>query len=196
MNSTETKERDLVERVEVMVYTNTETGEIYETESEARNARTQKAIEIMKNKNPPFVQLAKEISPPTIGRLSRRSALAVEVLMYFFDNMSKTNVIMISQQSIGDKLGVSRQSISKAINVLKDEDIIGIAKISNANVYIINPAMVWGDTNQKRGLVTLNGNILLGEDENEALFKRFRNIEKNRGIYTEDSKAVNTKFIK
>lgn len=154
------------------------TGEIFASAEAAAIAKNERIQEELANKNPEFVQLTKGIGPITLARIGTRSASALAVLMFFFENMDDYNTLMVSQNVIAEELGKSRQTISKAVKILEDEKVIGVGKVGQANVYMVNQYVAWQNGNKKRRTMNLKGNILLGESENKELFSKFDEIEK------------------
>lgn len=156
-----------------------DSGAIYETAEEAKEAKEQKELEEAERKNPPFFQLAKGVGPTMIAKLSNKSPTAIHVLMFFFENMDDYNVIMVSQQVIATNIKKSRQAVANAIKVLEEENIIGIGKVGQTNVYLINPKIAWQKAFKQRSMVKMKGNVILGEEENKELFKRFESLDSN-----------------
>lgn len=165
-------------------------GTIYESASEANEAREKKLAEKEGRKNPPFLQLTKGVGPNMIAKLSQKHPTSIHVLMFFFENMDDYNTIMVSQQTIADAIGKSRQTVSKAIRILEEENVIGIGKVSQANVYLINPKIAWQKAYKERGVVKMKGNIILSKEENEELFKRFENVDNNNQLKLHEDKIL------
>lgn len=184
---------------EKIKFVDANTGQIFNNTKELayyHNKAKEEKKEEEKKKNPPFIQLTKGVSPAIISKIANQSSIAVRVLMFFFENMDNCNVIMVSQNTLADQLETSRQSISNSIKILDENGAIGIGKISNTNVYIINPEVAWQQAYTKRGLVNLRGQFLLGEDENEKLFNKFQEVTK---ISKDEFKNINkasTRLIK
>lgn len=173
-------------------YVDIDSGAIYPSAESAAKAKEEKLKDELENKNPEFVQLTKGIGPITITRIGTKSGSALAVLMFFFENMDQYNTIMVSQNVMADELNISRQTISKAVKILEDEKVIGIGKVGQANVYMVNQYVAWQNGNKKRKTMNLKGNILLGENENKELFKKFNEIEKG----SLKMKSVTTKISK
>lgn len=161
-------------------FIDTRTGQIYESAEQAfekqQEIQQQERKEEAEKKNPPFIQLTKGVSPDVLAKISRENSTAIEVLMFFFKNMDDYNVIMVSQQVIAETIGSSRRTVARALKVLEDNGAIGIAKVSNANVYIINPEVAWQKGFKQRGVVKMKAVVMLGKDENEKLFNRFKGV--------------------
>lgn len=161
------------------VYTDIETGEIYENAESALKAKHEKQKEAKhneSNKNPAFIQLTKGVSPEVLANIADDSATAIKVLMFFFKNMDDYNVIMVSQNVIAESINKTKRAVANAIKVLEKHGAIGIAKVSNANVYIINPEIAWQKGFKQRGVVKMKAVVMLGEDENKKLFNRFKSV--------------------
>lgn len=173
-------------------YVDIDNGTVFNSAEEAAKAKYEKIQEELANKNPGFVQLTKGIGPVTLARIGSKSPSALTVLMFFFENMDNYNTIMVSQNTIADELGKSRQTISKAIKILEGEKVLGVAKVGQANAYMVNQYVAWQNGYRKRNTMNLRGNILLGENENKELFNEFGQIEqgsfKMKSITTRISK--------
>lgn len=165
-------------------YIDIDSGAIYPDANSAMQAKVEKEKIEEEDKNPPFYQLSKGIGPVTLAKISEKSTSAISVLMFFFENMDNYNTLMVSQQVIAEELGKARQTISNAIKVLEDENVIGIGKVGQANVYMINPKVVWQNGFRQRLSMNIKGSILLGKSENEELFKRFNNIDTSQSFKT------------
>ena len=178
---------------EVAKYIDIDSGEIFVSAEEAYREKEKREKEQAGNKNPPFIQLTKGIGPETLSKVSERSSTSISILMFFLENMDDYNTIMVSQKVIADTLGKTRQTISSGIKILEEENVLGIGKVGQANVYIINPNIAWQKANKQRGMVNLKGNILLGKSENEELFKKFNSIADTKRLKREN---LITKVVK
>lgn len=158
-------------------YIDINSGEVFSSADSALNAQEEIRKGELEEKNPPFVQLTKGVGLVTIARLTEKSPTALGVLMFFFENMDNYNTIMVSQQVIAETIGKSRQTVSLAIKTLEEENVVGIGKVGQSNVYLVNPQLAWQNGYKKRKTMNLKGNILLGQSENEELFKRFKDID-------------------
>lgn len=181
------------EVTEVTKYIDLESGEVYSSADEALKAKDEKELERLEKKNPPFIQLTKGIGPETLSKVSERSSTAISILMFFLENMDDYNTIMVSQRVIADTLNKTRQTISNGIKILEEENVLGIGKVGQSNVYIINPKIAWQKAYKQRNMVNLKGNILLGKSENEELFKKFNSVADTKKLKTEN---LLTKVVK
>lgn len=124
-------------------------------------------------KNDAFIQLTRDVGPMTLTNLTEKSPTSIPVLMFLWNHMDDYHTIMVSQAVIAEALNKSRQTIGNAIKVLAEEKVIGIGKVGQANVYLINPQAAWRMGYVKANTINFQGNIVLGKAENENLFKQF-----------------------
>ncbi|PGW55261.1 Rep14-4 [Bacillus thuringiensis] len=80
---------------------------------------------------------------------------------------------MVSQKVLEKYTGKTRQTVSKAVSFLEKNGLIAIGKVGTTNAYILNPEVAWATSRDKKDFVNFKGNILLGCEENEELFKKF-----------------------
>lgn len=172
------------------------TGEVFENAQEAMAAKIEREKEERANKNPPFIQLTKGVSPDVIAKIAGESSTAIQVLMFFFKNMDDHNVIMVSQKVIADTINKTTRAVTNGIKVLEKHGAVGIAKVSNANIYIINPEVAWQKAFKQRSIVKMKAVILLGKEENEKLFSRFSDVHKTSVENSLKVDSVSTKIAK
>lgn len=187
-----------------------ETGEIHEVEvpdteavkaykaqaKEQKEATKESTASSNEDKNPHFIQLTKGIAPAVLTKVSKANPSSIPVLMFFFENMDNSNVILVSQQTIADAIEMNVRSVTRAIKTLEEHGAIGIGKVGNANVYIVNPHVVFQQAYAKRKMVVIKGNILLGRDENKKLFEKFGHVLYNSKDNNLKVSNVNAKLVK
>lgn len=173
-------------------YFDLDSGEIFEDADRALEYKRQKDRMQRQNKNPSFVQLRKGVSPPIIAKIAKRSSVAIEVLMFFFENMDYNNVFVVSQTVIADSVEASTKQVGRAIKILEEEGTIGIGKSGNTNIYMVNPELVWQQVFKKRKNAIMNGTIIFGKEEMEDIQKRFYNVFDN----SKDSKLQAKKTLR
>lgn len=132
----------------------------------------------LEKKNPPFIQLYKS-HMKEIRWLITNHHLSSNILFFFLENMNNRNIIVCSQQLLMEQFNKGRTTIHNAIKTLKEHGFISIAKIGNANAYIINPEIAFQDSRDKIKYVSFEGKILINKNENEELFKEhnFENLK-------------------
>lgn len=146
------------------------------TETASRRNGSEIAAITEEKKNDAFIQLTRDVGPMTLTNLTEKSPTSIPVLMFLWNHMDDYHTIMVSQTVIAEALNKSRQTIGNAIKVLAEEKVIGIGKVGQANVYLINPRAAWRNGYLKDKTINFQGNIILGKAENENLFKQFCDI--------------------
>lgn len=94
--------------------------------------------------------------PPTFGwlqfekkglkelqKLAMRSPAAMGTLMYLVNHMSRSNALVVSQAAIAKELATSRETVNKAIKLLKDHNFIEAIKAGGTTVYVVNSRVAW-----------------------------------------------------
>jgi len=150
---------------------------VYDSASDLAEARKEQERIERENKNKPFIQITKGVAPNILRKMSKS---AIDVFMFLLDNMDMqdVNIIAVSQQTIADELEISRQSVMRGVKELETLKAIAIGKVGNSNVYLVNPEIAWANSARRKHSMLMRGNILLGEKENQELFKQFDEIEK------------------
>ena len=84
-----------------------------------------------------------------IIQLAQVSSKAVQVFVFLVERMDDNNAFICSSAVIQEALDMSRASVSRAVKILKDSNLIDIKKFGTTNVYLINSQLVWKTTQQK-----------------------------------------------
>ncbi len=127
-------------------------------------------------KNPPFFQFYKGASFEYLKEKMNQNSNAMRVWFELVTLMDNQGAVMISQGSLAEFFGVTRQTINSWIKWLDDNDMISIFKVGTANVYAINSAIV--------------SDRLVTEKQNFALFNARVIAEKK-----EQTKKIKQKFF-
>lgn len=170
-------------------YIDVETGEIYKDAEEALERHQSIKQDKLEKKNSNFIQLSKNVGTNVINVAVAENATAVQILMFFLDNMDNQNAIMVSQSLLVKLLNKSRTTIFRALNYLSDNGIIAVGKVGTANVYIVNPEVAWQRSYKEREFVNFKGNILLAKSENKELFEKFNKIKYTSVKVTAENEA-------
>lgn len=78
-----------------------------------------------------------------IADLGQEDAQALKILLFLCRNMDSRNALCITMGLISEMTGMCRQTVSKKLKFLEDNGWICVAKLGKANVYIVNPEVVW-----------------------------------------------------
>ncbi len=65
------------------------------------------------------------------------------ILLFLVDQMDNYNAVVCSSKVLQEVLGVSRQTISASIKILKTNGFISVFKSGTSNVYTINDTVYW-----------------------------------------------------
>lgn len=82
--------------------------------------------------------------------LSKRNPSAFQLLMILVERMNKANAVVISQATLGQILGYTRQTIYTAAKLLEAENWLQVVKVGTANAYVLNSKVVWRTHSDQR----------------------------------------------
>ena len=99
---------------------------------------------------------------------------AAQLLHLLVANMDKKGAIVISQNSLKNMLGVSLNTIKRAIKTLKDGNWIDVVRVGSArggvNAYVVNRRVAWADKRDHQRYATFDARIIVSSDEQEDNF--------------------------
>lgn len=101
-----------------------------------------------------------------IADLGMKNPSALKVLLFLIRNMDNTNAIGVTQDLIADMTKLSRQTVSKAIHYLVKEGWMQIFKLGRANIYVVNPDVVWTSYADQKRYCKFRGTIMLSSEDN------------------------------
>lgn len=132
-----------------------------------------------REKQSPFkkwYQINKEHTKELIW-LAGKHPKAYAVLLFLLDQMDSYNAVMCSSQVFQEIIGVSRQTVSKAISILKEKGYIAVLKSGSANVYVVNKEIAWNSWGSNTKYCRFPANVILSATENEEYIQK---IEKTK----------------
>lgn len=138
-------------------------------------------------KNRDFVQIYRN-HIDDISRLARQQPMAYDLFMLLLKHMDGTNALGVSMVALTELMGVSRQTISKAVKYLKDNGWICVLKSGTSNVYIVNPSVAWTSYDNQKKYCKFQATVLLSSTENNEYLK---SRESNTHF-----KTIDTDFVK
>lgn len=156
------------------IVTDMATGEIieqpviYSGEPVRKSSKGSRARE-----NTDFVMLYRRFIAQ-IADLGAENTTALRVLLFLIKHMDGTNAIGAPQKLIADMMGISRQTVNGAIRYLEDNGWIEIYKLGKANIYVVNPDVVWTSYADQRAYCKFQGTLLLSGEDNWAINKKDR----------------------
>ena len=133
-----------------------------------------------------------------LNELAAASPSAHALLWKLCKAMNKQNAVMVSQESLMKLTGLSRATIKRSVNLLREQQWIEVLKIGTANVYRVNSAVFWQSRADGRW-ASFSAEVLVNFDEQDAITKalpepKLRHIPfvepQDEVIVTDASKAL------
>ena len=124
--------------------------------------------EIVPGSNPEFIQFYKE-HLPQIQWLVETNGLAAAIWLFLVRGMDTRNMVIVSNQTMQDEFGVSRQSVSKAISFLRKHGFLTVHKVGSANAYSINHDLVWQRSQKEKMYAFDTARVIFSEKEQVGL---------------------------
>lgn len=99
-----------------------------------------------------------------IRLLADRSPAAFQILLYLAERMTKSNVVVMSGEALGEAIGKSRSTVHRALTLLEGEKWLQILKSGSTNAYVINSRVMWRDHSGKR-FSSFFAEVIISESE-------------------------------
>lgn len=99
--------------------------------------------------------------------LALKHPKAHAILYFLVDQMDEYNAVMCSTNVLEEVLGISRQTISKNITLLKENGFIAVLKSGTSNVYTINDKVYWKTYGNKHQYSKFPANVVLSMSEQD-----------------------------
>lgn len=113
--------------------------------------------------------------------LSIKHPKAHAILYFLVDQMDNYNACICSTTVMQEVLGVSRQTISKNIKILKDLGFLVILKSGNTNVYTVNDKVYWKSWGNNRQYSKFPANVVLAMSEQDEEYQiNFENLKSEK----------------
>lgn len=144
------------------------------------------AQEIKQEKKSPFSRWTQFNNEHTkeLMLLAIKYPKAHAILYFLVDQMDHYNACICSTTVMQDILGVSRQTISKNIKILKDLGFLAVLKSGNANVYTINDKVYWKSWGNNRQYSKFPANVVLALSEQDEQYQISLNDLKSEKLKT------------
>jgi len=107
-------------------------------------------------------------------KLQDKSPMALSVLLFLTERMTRQNAIVISQPTLAEILGCNPSSIYRAINLLRKENWVQVVKVGQANGYLVNSKVVWRSHQEKR-YGYFNAEVVVSETEQVQTIEELEN---------------------
>lgn len=125
-----------------------------------------------KGKNYNFVQFYRH-NMKAYSELIKKNPTAARIFMFLVEHMTYENAVTCSNQVLQEQIGKSRQTIWKAVKLLKDSGYLQIFRLGGgANTYTLNKNIVWTGSKQGKEYFKFDGPVLISAEENKKFQKR------------------------
>lgn len=126
-----------------------------------------------REKNSPFSRWTQFNNEHTkeLMMLAIKYPKAHAILYFLVDQMDNYNACICSATVMQEVLGVSRQTISKNIKILKELGFLAVLKSGNANIYTINDKVYWKSWGNNRQYSKFPANVILAMSEQEEQYQ-------------------------
>lgn len=120
-----------------------------------------------REKNSPFKRWTQFNNEHTkeLMELAIKHPKAHAVLYFLIDQMDNYNAVICSINVLTELLGVSRQTISNSIAILKEKGFIVVYKSGSSNVYAVNDSVFWKSWGNNKKYSKFPANVVLAESE-------------------------------
>ena len=115
---------------------------------------------------------------------------AFKLFQLISKNMDGSNALVISMAALSEIMGLSRQTISKAVKYLSDNGWVCVMKSGTSNVYIINPDVAWTSYADQKATCNFQANVVLCASENAEYLKNPKASSHYKTIDTEFVKSI------
>lgn len=149
-------------------------------EARLEQIEKEEAAEERAKKNQDFVQFTKS----GLNALAKlKSAFAVQVFLWLTKEMGNDNALIVSQDTIAEALGVSRQTTNKAISDLEAAQILLVIKAGTSIVYHLNSNFVWQSWATNKKYAKFSAQIIISEKEYQLSLERrlVKRVSKKQG---------------
>jgi DNA-binding transcriptional ArsR family regulator len=121
--------------------------------------------------------------------LAMKHPRAHAILYFLVDQMDYYNAVMCSYKVLEEVFKVSRQTISGAIQILKEHGFIAVLKSGTSNIYTVNDKVFWKSWGSNRRYSKFPANVILSLSEQEAGYQKSLATEKLKEVSLKEGAA-------
>lgn len=110
--------------------------------------------------------------------LIQRHSIAASLMHRLVSQMDRRGAVIISQKTLGEMMGLHRNTISRAIKVLEQENWIETVRLGaetgGVKAYLVNRRVAWADKRENQRFAVFDARVIVSANEQhpEALEKR------------------------
>lgn len=97
--------------------------------------------------------------------INRKNPTAGTILLWIVKHMDKNNALVVSQTAICDALDIHRNTVTNAVNFLKESKALDVFKSGTTNVYAINEQIAWKDVAENKKFAHFSAKVFLSANE-------------------------------
>lgn len=116
--------------------------------------------------NDNFVQIYVDKLDLIIEMTSENPA-AVKVFTWLLKHMDRRNALVISQQALGEAMGISRTTIYRTTEYLKSKKAVSVLKSGSTNIYAVNAQIAWKSDAKGKKYAMFDAKVYINESEQE-----------------------------
>ena len=131
-----------------------------------------------------WVQVNRITSKKLIA-VGRECPAALSIWNFFNAYMDGYNAIMVSYSAMIEILGLSRATVSRAIDILKSRNLLDTYKSGTSNVYVLNPGAVWSRWSKEKKYCRFSASVIVTLSEQDKATQEIIQNRLNR-ISTEE----------
>ena len=113
-----------------------------------------------------------------ISQLQRDFSTAVTILFFIIEHMELDNALVISQKALSEVLGISRSTVYRNVEILKNSKIIRVLKTGNSNIYVVNADVVWRKSAEQKKFALFNAKVYLTPSEQDEIKKPIKTYKR------------------
>ena len=114
-----------------------------------------------------LIQISSE-APSFMAKFNKMNPHALDILLFLVKHMNGADAVICSQVCLMDYFGISRSTVVKCIQDLKDHELICTAKTGSSNVYYLNDNFIWKSRGTESKYCEFPANIVLSYLEQDT----------------------------
>lgn len=165
-----------------------------EREKELKKQQEYEEKQHEREKQSPFTnwyQFNREHSKDMIW-LANNYPKAQVILLFLLEHMDDYNAVMCSYRVFQDAFSISKNTVTRNLNVLKEKGFIVIMKSGSSNVYIVNKNLAWSSWGNNLKYCKFPANVILSAAENKEYADNMEKVKLKQIIINGDDKNGNT----
>jgi hypothetical protein len=148
-----------------------------------------------KRKNKDFIMVFRD-NMSNLRWLMKESGIASSILSFIMEHMDNYNALVCSYDVFQEYFSVSKDTVRRAIKLLKEKSFINILKSGRSNIYVVNQDIAWSSWGNQKKYCKFAGNILISKSENDEMIKsgKYKVVENFSSV--DSVKVLDNKKIK